>query len=1324
LEYYFNELDPSAFQRLINAILLARFGENLRLTPLRGTDGGRDGETAPSNPYFEFQVSDVNPPTRSLFAPPEKGRYLFQVKFHRTVNGRMSDHRGVVISDFERELKNNVLTRTGSERVNHFILITNVPASGEAIAKVDQKQSELLSGIRNLHVDVWWEEEVVAFLDQMPNLWNSFPEIFPGRRVPFLAEVAGGAPKALPRAVYMAIDRQYQRDSSVKFRQIDLEQNLSKLFVDLDVNLQYLPLEEQQYLFSEDLRRLVSLTPRQRGLLVDTEEIENDTELINRQLRYGLHRATRHASVLGVLLDENRSSTQQIILEGGPGQGKSTITQMMIQIYRQQLLKKTDMDPEGRWIPPQKSRLPFRIELRLFAEWLIKNPKDSVEQYLASIIKQDSGGSQVSVDDIHTMVEDSPVLLICDGLDEVGSDELREEILIKITECIHRFKANLHSDIRVVITTRPPAIAGCREHLVDFKRLPIAPMETDRINNYVSRWISVQVRDPDDQQRVRASFERRRGEAHVQALVKNPMQLSVLLHFIRLKGEAFPDQRAELYRDYFQIVIDRDVEKSAALRKQRRTIEALHQFLGYKIHALTEAEQADGSLTREQLLSMVEGWLKARGTESETAQGLFKLGEERLGLIVTLKGEGEEARYGYEIQPIREYFAAAFINDQIEGNAHAVFQSMVRRPYWREVALFLAGLRRLNEKSDLVARARSLDNEEEFGWRQDGRIITLQLLQEGVFSEAGHVFSDALDFVFDLLDPKMVRIQNEPDDFLEALSNLIKQSGSKQLASRINQLLEEYDTCNDEYVLYRLYRIASQLLTQEAIGLAILRYRGADPNLVAKVRLVWPYSYSIDVSNTAKVDSFWHDVNELTWAKWWFYVGVRADLATNLPAPTHFHQLLVRQLAMNSITYNTWYHNRFAQMNLLSKWAVWKLISYQKMLSLTTMTSTRGLSERVQSMIRAAIDDDTDIDYTGLDSVTSAIVRDLLKVMRDVLADKLARNDKTADTLAIHTPALVKYLKQPGLLSWLACGCTVALLRAVVTEYIAHTRPVPIMEQTAIGELLIQKEPLRTLWDEVRIFYQPESSNPDTGRINDDSSLALLLSDIYRSSRTFRSAYFDNTPLRIRLQEDGELVDIVDILADYVNETKDMPFDWIKSIPMTTRCIRPLLDKCKSDLPRLLRVLSSLHFVHPGRGRPLLTPDMQRILKIVRSTNDQEILVGALITLSTSKFLLTAGKDLILKLIRAESNRTGFTTDLFARFRTDNSEGDSKEIELITEIAKEILKDPYGYAFRLVCKAADYLAEQSPINRPPLLNEEDALGIKIASSSWRSEQRE
>lgn len=111
MEYYFNELDATKFQRLVNSILNAKFGVDTRLTPLRGSDGGRDAETAPGNPYFEYQVNDVKPPINALVTPPRKGRYLFQVKHHRTVDARMSDARQVVLSDFEQELKKNGLSR-------------------------------------------------------------------------------------------------------------------------------------------------------------------------------------------------------------------------------------------------------------------------------------------------------------------------------------------------------------------------------------------------------------------------------------------------------------------------------------------------------------------------------------------------------------------------------------------------------------------------------------------------------------------------------------------------------------------------------------------------------------------------------------------------------------------------------------------------------------------------------------------------------------------------------------------------------------------------------------------------------------------------------------------------------------------------------------------------------------------------------------------------------------------------------------------------------------------------------------------------------------
>ena len=578
IEYYFNNLDANAFQRLINGILVNRFGENIRLTPRFGSDGGKDGETAASNPNYEFQIDNNQAFLQGgLTAPPQKGRYFFQVKHHRTIDTRISDARSTVIADFDRELKNNVLNRQGDERINFFFLVTNVRSSERSIAEIDKRQKELRKSYPYLYADVWWGERVEALLDQMPQIWNSFPSLFAGGKVPFLAQVSFQGNKGLPRATRLAIERQFQRDSIIKFRQIDLEKQLHRLFTGLDISIQHLTDEDQRKLVTKThlFVQNYDLAP---NYAISSEIVigKNAFHFVEGELYLRSHGSF---DALSILLDENTDIARKIILEGGPGQGKSTLTQMLIQIYRQQLLNKKDMNPEGRWSPPGKSRLPLRIELRLFAEWLTKGNGDSIEEYLAFTISRDSAGSAVVVDDIHNMVENTPIILVLDGLDEIGNDTLRNEVLTKIAECIYRFEDNLGADLRVIITTRPPTVSNCKEYLTDFKRFPIAPMSPNRIKEYVQRWLSVQLQDEDDRKDIGESFEKRQNEPHVQALIKNPMQLSVLLHFIRLKGVAFPDRRAELYREYFRTVIDRDVEKSASLREQREIIEMPSRML-------------------------------------------------------------------------------------------------------------------------------------------------------------------------------------------------------------------------------------------------------------------------------------------------------------------------------------------------------------------------------------------------------------------------------------------------------------------------------------------------------------------------------------------------------------------------------------------------------------------------------------------------------------------------------------------------------------------------------------------------------------------------
>lgn len=380
MQYYFNNLNATSVQRLINGILVARFGEDIRLTPLYGADGGRDAETAPSNPYFESEISADTSRPKSQTTRLRQGRYLFQVKHHRTVDASLSEARRAVIADFERELQRNVIRRVGAERVNYFFLVTNVPSSKDALAKLDKKRTVLLQSMLNLHADVWWQEQIVAYLDQMPALWNRFPEMFAGNRVPVMAEVARSALETLPRAVRIALDNQYQREENVKFRQIDLEKSLFKLFVDLDVTPQYLAPEEQRELLLAEMHQ---------GLPDDPIQHKDDGIITNP--RYASFEREPLVSAIRVLLNEREVSTRKVVLEGGPGQGKSTLTQMAAQIYRQRILGRENIDPEGRWTPPSKARLLFRIELRNYAEHLSTEAECSIEQYIATTIKRAPG---------------------------------------------------------------------------------------------------------------------------------------------------------------------------------------------------------------------------------------------------------------------------------------------------------------------------------------------------------------------------------------------------------------------------------------------------------------------------------------------------------------------------------------------------------------------------------------------------------------------------------------------------------------------------------------------------------------------------------------------------------------------------------------------------------------------------------------------------------------------------------------------------------------------------------------------------------------------
>lgn len=1077
--------------------------------------------------------------------------------------------------------------------------------------------------------------------------------------------------------------------------EIGFEKSLSGIFVDLDLDIATTEIDD------DERRRLSSIDHRRRSgsYYSGDDSIAVEGTVYDEQYAH-FFGSRQYISALSILLNESFDCTRKIILEGGPGQGKSTVTQMVAQIYRQSVLQKTDLISENRWKQPQKVRMPLRVELRQFAEWIGTKSESSVEEYLASTLKRDSGGSEITVQDIHSLIEFSLIMFIFDGLDEVGSDILRDEVIEKISDFVRRTEVDLKSDIRVIVTTRPPAIAGRREKLIDFRRYTLAPLENNRIQEYVDRWLKVQLHDDYDRERVKTLFESRRKEPYVQALARNPMQLAVLLNFIRLTSDAFPDRRAELYRDYFKIVIDRDVAKYEALRKKREIIEALHQFLGFQIHILTEAQQADGSIGREQLLSMVQLWLDTQSTEAGTAQELFKLGEERLGLIVTLKGEGKDEKYGFTIQPVREYFAAAYVNEQYQGNAHEVFELMIRRTYWREVALFLAGLRRPNEKADLIIRARALDTDEEFGWRQHGRIIISQLLQEGVFSQPSHILTEATDFALDRLDPDVVPVQPESEPTTNVLVSILRKNKDKRHRDRLATLLNKYHNIDDDYILQRIYSVVSRLPELKHLLMEFLLQPESEEQAIIKKRLSWPLLYGVEVDKIAREDRYWAGVSEVAWASAIWRSAITNTSVINLPIPANLHGHLIEQISIGPILFaDVTFQSQILRSNEVnSNYAVWVLLRLFRVISVLAeayklFSSPVMLDPNEGSDFLAK---ELEVNYEGVSDSSRDVIEDVIEILHRVARSFTQDINSITNESNSAIEHLVKYLDLPGPISWLVCRALILVVRSLVLVENGGMRR---LRGEQLDSLLGYIDRNITLKDAVRqmsVFYKTGKNEPEVDFVRDILSFG------------FRRMMFDSTPLYFRDSVGGNLKGVVNAIVEEIKGESSCP-TWVKNIPLTDHMLRDIFTSYKGEAENIIQFFSDSNFMFTGYGASLLTSDLQRVIKFARVTDDKNLLRNIYFALSTSKYVKTAGKELLLKFFKIGGLPRRYSLLLFNKRHRLQGEVDIDELQILDDVANEILRRPQEFPFSTRCAAADYLIERLPLNLPPLLDAQNVL---------------
>jgi hypothetical protein len=464
------------------------------------------------------------------------------------------------------------------------------------------------------------------------------------------------------------------------------------------------------------------------------------------------------------------------VILGGPGQGKSTLLQYVCQEQRARHLGEASYDPDLAKIRPTAAmpRIPFRIDLRLYARWRRKRleneaargrkrqksgkrrPKPQAEDldindlawlkelspevtrsvlletYVCELVSTAAGGATFGIDDLVAVASRWPILFALDGLDEVAPIVDR----IAVSDLIREFQARYNQagvDVIIVVTSRPGVVERPLWEDRAFAVLELGEMVDALKMRYIEKWaISVEL-PAERRTTLLAAFEAERDKPHVREVSSNPMQLAILCRLLD-RRTVIPAQRTKLYDEYINVFFDREFDKNDTISEYRDTLAKIHAYVGWWMHTAAERGESNGTIDLPTLRELLHEYLAGIGEPTQMVDELYN--EMKSRVICLVQRKQASGLFEFEVQGIREYFAARYLIDEVVNTAGTKgdrLRETIRRPYWSNVMRFAAGRFTGGELPEIVYVCRELE-ENEFARQPLPRAAAKQLLDDHVFA--------------------------------------------------------------------------------------------------------------------------------------------------------------------------------------------------------------------------------------------------------------------------------------------------------------------------------------------------------------------------------------------------------------------------------------------------------------------------------------------------------------------------------------------------------------------------------------------------------------
>jgi len=437
----------------------------------------------------------------------------------------------------------------------------------------------------------------------------------------------------------------------------------------------------------------------------------------------------KRLSAVELLNEESR-----LVLQGGPGSGKSTFvnylalclageylgnTEVNLEALTQPLPDENGDDQDERQAWDHPFLLPIKIILRDFASsaCLPATVDEATAEHLWHFIEQqlEKSAKTALVPYLKQRLNQAAanVLLMLDGLDEVAEAAQRRQ---QVRAVIQAF-ADAHPGCRVLVTCRPYAYEKPQWHLQGFASGLLADFSAGQIRRFVDRWYAKGNLDKSDATGraglLKALIFRRDGE-RLLTLARRPLLLTMMAHLHADKKRDLPEKRGELYEEVTTLLLETwekrryKVDESGAvvlaqeslseyLRVGPDVIRFALEKMAYQVHKSQPDAQGTADIPSGQLYEILAA--ATNGDKDIKPQRVQEYLCDRCGI---LHERGNEV-YTFPHRSFQEYLAACYlnreeaelINDAGEEWEFAEFVAELGRTApdrWREVVL-LAGLK-------------------------------------------------------------------------------------------------------------------------------------------------------------------------------------------------------------------------------------------------------------------------------------------------------------------------------------------------------------------------------------------------------------------------------------------------------------------------------------------------------------------------------------------------------------------------------------------------------------------------------------------------------